>query len=36
MIIKGEGLPKGKTIKSMVRSIDIIPTLLDLVGIYTE
>jgi len=36
MIIKGEGLSKGKTVKGMVRSIDLIPTLLDLVGISTE
>jgi len=36
MIIKGEGLPKGRTIKGIVRSIDLVPTLLDLVGISTE
>ena len=36
MVIKGEGLPKGRTIKGMVRSIDLVPTLLDLVGISTE
>ena len=36
MIIKGEDLPQGKTIKSMVCSIDLVPTLLDLVGISTE
>jgi len=36
MIIKGEGLPKGKRVKDMVRSIDLVPTLLDLVGISTE
>jgi len=33
MIIKGEGLPQGKAIKGMVRSIDLVPTLLDLAGI---
>jgi len=36
MIIKGEGLPQGIVIKNMVRSIDLVPTLLDLVGISTE
>ncbi len=33
MIIKGEGLPKGKVIKNMVRSIDLVPTILDLIGL---
>jgi len=36
MIIKGEGLPQGIVIKNMVRSIDLVPTLLDLVGISTK
>lgn len=36
MIIKGEGLPKGKKIKCMVRSIDLVPTLLDLTDIPFE
>jgi arylsulfatase A-like enzyme len=36
MIVKGEGLPEGKTVKGMVRSIDLIPTLLDLTGIPKE
>lgn len=36
MIIKGEGLPKGKKVTGMVRSIDLAPTLLDLVGISSE
>ena len=33
MIIKGKDLPKGKVIKNMVRSVDLIPTLLDLNGL---
>jgi arylsulfatase A-like enzyme len=33
MIMRGEGLPKGKTVKGMVRSLDLIPTLFDLAGI---
>jgi len=36
MIIKGEGLPEGKVVKGMVRSIDLVPTLLDLAGFSTE
>ena len=36
MIIKGRGLPKGKVIKGMVGSVDLIPTLLDLGDISTE
>ena len=36
MIIKGEDLPQGIAIKNMVRSIDLIPTLLDLAGLPTE
>ena len=36
MIIKGEGLPKGRAIKGMIRSIDLIPTLLELTGISVE
>jgi len=36
MIIKGEGLPEGKIVKGMVRSIDLIPTLLELADIAVE
>jgi len=36
MMIRGEGLPQGIVIKNMVRSIDLVPTLLDLVSISTE
>ena len=36
MIIKGEGLPEGKKVEGMVRSIDLVPTLLDLTGIPKE
>ncbi len=36
MIIKGEGLPERKKIEGMVRSIDLVPTLLDLAGIPKE
>jgi arylsulfatase A-like enzyme len=36
MILNGGGLPKGKTVKGMVGSIDLVPTLLELVGIPTE
>jgi arylsulfatase A-like enzyme len=36
MVIKGKDLPQGKTIKGMVRSIDLVPTLLDSVGISIE
>ena len=36
MIIKGEGLPQGKKVRGMVRSVDLIPTLLDLAGVHTE
>lgn len=36
MIMKGKGLPEGKKVKGMVGSIDLIPTLLDLVGVPTE
>ena len=36
MIIKGEELPKGKVIKEMVRSIDLVPTLLGLAGVPTK
>ena len=36
MIIKGGGLPKGRKIKGMAGSVDLVPTLLDLVGIPTE
>ena len=33
MIIKGKDLPKGKVITNMVRSIDLVPTLLSLEGL---
>jgi len=33
LIIKSENLPKSKKIKGMVRSIDVFPTLLELLGI---
>ncbi|MBA7515451.1 Bifunctional sulfatase/alpha-L-rhamnosidase [subsurface metagenome] len=36
MIIKGRDLPQGIAIKGMVRSIDLVPTLLDLVGIPVD
>lgn len=36
MIIKGKGLPNGKVIKNMVRSIDLIPTLLSLNDVNIE
>jgi len=36
MMIKGGGLPEGKEIKGTVGSIDLVPTLLDLIGISTE
>jgi arylsulfatase A-like enzyme len=36
IIIKGGGLPKGKEVKGMVGSVDLVPTLLDLVGIPSE
>jgi arylsulfatase A-like enzyme len=36
MIIKGGGLPKGKEVKGMVGSVDLVPTLLDLVGVSSE
>jgi arylsulfatase A-like enzyme len=36
MIIKGENLPKRKVIKDMVRSIDLVPTLLDLTGLSAK
>ena len=36
MIIKGEDLPQGKVIKNMVRSIDLVPTLLDLTGLSAK
>ncbi|OGF24786.1 hypothetical protein A2331_04110 [Candidatus Falkowbacteria bacterium RIFOXYB2_FULL_34_18] len=35
MIIVGGGLPKNKRIKGMVRSVDLVPTLLELAGIPT-
>jgi len=36
MIMKGVGLPKGKVVKGMVGSVDLLPTLMNLVGISTE
>ena len=36
MIIKGEDLPKGKMIKEMVRSVDLIPTLLELAKVSID
>lgn len=36
MIVKGEDLPKRKVIKDMVCSIDLVPTLLDLIGLSVE
>lgn len=36
LIMNGKGLPQRKRIKQMVRSIDIIPTLLDLLKIPTQ
>jgi len=36
MIMRGEDLPKGKTVEGMVRSIDLVPTLLNLAGISAE
>ena len=36
LIIKGKGLPQGKRIKGVVRSVDVIPTLLDLLEIPTK
>lgn len=36
MIIKGEGLSNGKKVKGMVRLVDLLPTLLDLVGISID
>lgn len=36
LIIKGKDLPQGKEVKGMVGSVDLVPTLLDLIGIPTE
>jgi len=36
MIIKGPGLPRMKIIKGMVRTIDLVPTLLEILGIPVE
>ncbi|MBW2121835.1 MAG: sulfatase [Deltaproteobacteria bacterium] len=36
MIISGPGLPRGRVVRGMVGSVDLAPTLLDLVGISTE
>ena len=36
IIVKGGDLPKRKVIKYMVRSIDLVPTLSDLIGLSVE
>jgi len=36
MVIKGQSLPQGKTVKGMVRTVDLIPTLLDLMRISVQ
>ncbi|MDD4895805.1 MAG: sulfatase [Atribacterota bacterium] len=36
MIIKGPGFPAGKVINGMVRSIDLVPTLLEHIGISSQ
>jgi len=36
MMIKGSGLPQGKISNAMIRSIDLIPTLLEHIGISTQ
>lgn len=36
MIIKGEKIPKNKTIRGMIGSIDLVPTLLDLIGVKLD
>jgi len=36
MMIKGRDLPQGQVIQGMVRSIDLIPTLLEHIGISTQ
>jgi len=36
MMIKGKDLPQGKVIQGMVRSIDLIPTLLEHIDISTQ
>jgi arylsulfatase A-like enzyme len=36
LMIKGGGLPKGKKNKGLVGSVDLVPTLLDLVGISSK
>ncbi len=36
LIVKAEGLPRGKWIPGMVRQIDVMPTILDLMGIETD
>lgn len=33
LVIKGKGIPQGKRIKGMVRSIDVVPTILSILGI---
>jgi len=36
LIIRGKDLPQGKEVKGIVGSVDLVPTLLDLIGIPTE
>ncbi|RKY01270.1 MAG: hypothetical protein DRP54_04015 [Spirochaetes bacterium] len=36
LIMRGEGLPAGKRIGGIARSIDVVPTILDLLGISRE
>lgn len=36
MLMKGEGLPKGKVVKGIMSSVDLVPTLLDLAGVSME
>ena len=36
LLMKGPGLPQGRRVKGMVRSIDVMPTLLDLFAVSSE
>ena len=36
LIIRGKGLPKGRRVKGMVRSVDVVPTILELLEIKTD
>jgi arylsulfatase A-like enzyme len=36
LIVVGPGLPQGRRVRSQVRSIDIMPTVLDLCGLYPK